>query len=275
TGEKGGGGSDGDDPLQVSLNQPHELQVGPSGDIFIADTANHRIGKISARDGRWYRVAGTGRRGFGGDGGPATQAAMDQAYSIAVLKNDLWICDLGNHRIRHVDLITGMIRTIAGTGVRELPSDGGVAAQEPLAGPRSLAVDAQNLWVVLREGNSVWRIDRVSGRIHHVAGTGEKGMSGDGGDARLATLRGPKGIAVVPGKAVYVADTENHAIRRIDLVRGTITTVINVGGQPGFNGDGQDVPHRQLRRPHGVCALPDGRLLIGDSENHRLRVAVP
>ncbi len=197
TGESGQSDCRDQDPRKVQFNQPHELQVDAQGNIFVADTLNHRVGMISAGDGRWRCIAGTGRRGFSGDGGPAVRADLDQAYSIAVWNEELWICDLGNHRIRHVDLKTGMIRTISGTGIRALPADGALAADQPLAGPRSVAVDADNLWVVLREGNSVWRIARDTGRIYHVAGTGEKGMSGDGGDARLATFRGPKGIAVV------------------------------------------------------------------------------
>ncbi|GIW98318.1 MAG: hypothetical protein KatS3mg111_1651 [Pirellulaceae bacterium] len=276
TGSAGALGTSGASALEVQLNHPHEVQVLDNGDILVADTSNHRVGRISAKDGTWTTIVGTGQPGFAGDGGPASRAQLDQAYSIAVDGNNLWICDLGNHRIRHVDLETMLIGTVCGTGQRALPRDGAQAQGQPLAGPRSLAVDADNLWIVLREGNSVWRIDRASGHIFHVAGTGAQGMSGDGGPATEATLRGPKGIAVSPGdQKLYVADTENHAIRCVDLTTGRISTAINRQGIPGFNGDGPAVATRQLRRPHGVCVLPDGSLLIGDSENHRLRMAIP
>jgi DNA-binding beta-propeller fold protein YncE len=126
---------------------------------------------------------------------------------------------------------------------------------------------------VLREGNSVWRLDRRDLRLYHVAGTGEKGFSGDGGNALDATFNGPKGIAVDPGRAVYVADTENHAIRMIDLKSQKIQTIAgSPSGTRGFNGDGDAPDTRLLNRPHGVCLLSNGALLIGDSENHRVRM---
>lgn len=274
TGTAGQSGKGGEHPTNVALNQPHEVQIDPEGNIFVADTANHRVGKIDAATGRWSVVAGTGSAGFSGDRHRAVEAQLDQAYSIAIDGQDLYIADLGNHRIRHVDLGSGVIRTICGTGERAAPVDGQPAITQPLAGPRSLAVDPNYLWVVLREGNSVWKIDRRDGKIYRVAGTGVKGFSGDDGEARLAQLNGPKGITVQPGIAVYIADTENHAIRRIDLRSGRIATVVgSPQGQGGFNGDGDKPTQRLLKRPHGVCLLPSGSLLIGDSENHRLRLA--
>ena len=274
TGEKGLAGRDGEMPSKVKFNQPHEVQVDAASNIFIADTFNNRVGMIDGQTGRWKIVAGTGESGFSGDGGDATAARINQAYSIAVIASDLFVADLGNHRIRHVNLNSGVIDTICGTGEKAMPTSGELAVKQPLAGPRSLAVDEDNLWIVLREGNSVWRLDRKSQRIFHVAGTGEKGFSGDGGPAVKATFNGPKGVAVQPGVAVFVADTENHAIRRIDLASGIIATVVGTG-QAGYNGEGDAVQTRQLARPHGVCCLQNGQLLIGDSENHRLRLAQP
>lgn len=276
TGKAGLSGRGGEQPTDVAMHEPHEIQVDGEGNIFVADTKNHRVGKIDGATGRWSVVAGTGQVGFSGDGTWAAEATMNQAYSIAVDGQDLFIADLGNHRIRHVGLGTGLIKTICGNGEKVAPRDGGLALEQPLQGPRSLAIDSQNLWIVLREGNSVWRIDRKLGTIHHVAGTGKKGFSGDGGDAKLATLNGPKGIAVDPGVAVYIADTENHAIRRVDLKSGNISTVVgSATGQAGYNGEGEDVAERLLRRPHGVCLLKTGELLIGDSENHRVRLVTP
>ncbi|MCA9193688.1 MAG: hypothetical protein KDB03_18075 [Planctomycetales bacterium] len=268
-------GRDGDRPTTISMNQPHEIQVGSNGDIFIADTMNHRVGMVEKSTGRWKIVAGTGEAGFAGDNQPATQAKMNQAYSIAIDGHLLFVADLQNHRIREVDLSTGRIHTICGNGTKAMPSHEGLAVDQPLSGPRSLAVDRDNLWIVLREGNSVWRIDRHNNRIYHVAGTGEKGFSGDGGLAKDATFNGPKGIAIDFGRTVYVADTENHAIRAIDLQTNKISTVAGTG-KAGYNGDGPEPATRQLRRPHGVCYLSrDGSLLIGDSENHRVRQLIP
>lgn len=273
TGAKGQNGRDGDHATKIMLNAPHEIQVDDRGHILVADTMNHRVGMIDAQTLRWRNIAGTGEPGFSGDEGLAVEAKMDQAYSIAVDGTLLFVADLGNQRIRKVDLETGKIFTICGTGEKKLPVNGGLAIEQPLAGPRSLAVDSNNIWVVLREGNSVWRIDRGDDRIYHVAGTGEKGYAGDGAAAKQATFNGPKGIAVDPGVAVYVADTENHAIRKISLDSQRISTLIGTG-EKGYNAEGDELDKRMLNRPHGVCLLKSGELVIGDSENHRVRMLV-
>lgn len=269
-------GSNGDSPLAVSMNQPHEVRLDASDNIYIADTLNHRVGKIEGKTKQWKNIAGTGKVGFSGDGGVASQATMNQAYSIAVDGSELFVADLANHRIRKVDLSSAKIETICGTGKKGRPADGAKAIEQPLEGPRSLAIDKQNLWIVLREGNSVWRIDRTTGLIHHVAGTGQKGFSGDGGDAKACKLNGPKGAAVNPGVALYIADTENHAIRMVDLKTNLISTIAgSPKGVAGFNGDGDQPATRLLKRPHGVCWLQNGELIIGDSENHRVRMLKP
>lgn len=274
TGASGLNTEDGLPATQVPMNGPHEIQVDSSGHVYVADTMNHRVGRIDAQTKRWTTMAGTGKPGFHGDDGPADQARFNQAYSIALDGHLLFVADLQNHRVRQVDLKTGTIQTICGTGEKKLPRDGESAITQPLAGPRSLAVDPDHLWIVLREGNSVWRIDRQKGTIHHVAGTGKKGFTGDGGPARQATLSGPKGIAVEPGKAIFIADTENHAIRQVDLRSGIMSTVVGASGKKGFDRDGPDPRNRQLARPHGVFLMPNGDLLIGDSENHRVRKLV-
>ncbi len=275
TGAEGMSGKSGDKATTVAMNQPHEVRVDPQDNIYIADTRNNRVGLVDAA-GQWKAVAGTGEVGYSGDNGPAVAAKMNQAYSIAVDGPELFVADLMNHCIRKVDLSSGKITTICGTGKKGKPLDGGVAVEQALEGPRSLAIDAKNLWIVLREGNSVWRIDRATSKIYHVAGSGQKGFAGDGGDAKLCKLNGPKGAAVNPGVALYIADTENHAIRMVDLKTNNISTIVGSSkGEPGFNGDGDQPTTRLLKRPHGVCWLPSGELLIGDSENHRVRVLTP
>ena len=203
--------------------------------------------------------------------GRAARAELRQPHSIAIAPDGrLLICDVGNHRLRAVDLATGTIETIGGTGERRPTPDGAPLAGTPLDGPRTIAVDGDGtIYLALREGNAIHRIAPRRGTIHHLAGTGAQGYSGDGGPARLATLGGPKGLAL-SGRGLYVADTENHAIRRIDLDTGIITTVLGTGTR----GDGPDGDPRQcaLARPHGVFAGPGGVLYVGDSEAHRIRV---
>lgn len=232
------------------------------------------IRKVDAKTGIISTFAGTGKPGFSGDGGLASRAQMNRPHSVAVdpSRRQLLICDIGNHRIRQVDLATGAIVTFAGTGERQPTPDGARLEGTPLNGPRTMAFDrAGNMYLALREGNAIYRIDAKTLTIHHVAGTGEQGNSGDVGQARVAKLAGPKGLAWSRDH-LYVADTENHVIREIALQRGTIRTVLGTGRQ----GDGPEVdPLRcALSRPHGVLVNSRGILYVSDSEAHRIRTVV-
>jgi sugar lactone lactonase YvrE len=181
------------------------------------------------------------------------------------------ICDIGNLRIRRVDLRTGNIETWAGTGEAKPTPDGAPISGTPLNGPRAISSDpAGNLYLVLREGNAVYRLDARDQHIHHVAGTGQSGHDGDGGPAIAARLSGPKGIAWAPDNSLYLADTESHTIRRVDLKTGIITTVAGTGQR----GDGPDGPARgcRLSRPHGIFVTRGGEVYIADSESHRIRM---
>jgi len=256
--------------IDAALNMPHEIQFDRAGNLYIAERDNHAVRRVDARTGIITTLAGTGTAGFSGDGGPAAQAQLRQPHAIALdSEGRLLICDVGNHRIRRVDLSSGRIDTYAGTGERSATTDGAPLQRTPLNGPRTMAFRGSELFVALREGNAIYRIAPASATIHHVAGTGEQGYSGDGGPARLATFGGPKGLACANG-GLYVADTENHAIRRIDLSSGLVTTVLGTGAR----GDGPEPdPLRcKLARPHGVFVDDAGRLYVGDSEAHRIRV---
>lgn len=255
----------------ASLNMPHEIQFDSAGNIYIAERDNHVIRKVDTKSGAISTFAGIGSPGFSGDGGPASRAQLRQPHSIAVDSNRrrLLICDIGNHRIREVDLATGVIETFAGTGERQPTADGSQLSGTPLNGPRTITFDrGGNLYVALREGNAIYRVDVKTSTIHHVAGTGEQGYSGDGGQARAAKLAGPKGLAW-SRDSLYVADTENHVIRGIDLKRGIIRTVLGTGQR----GDGPEPDPRRcaLSRPHGVFVDARGVLYVGDSEAHRIR----
>ncbi|MCC7374689.1 MAG: hypothetical protein IT581_08530 [Verrucomicrobiales bacterium] len=269
-GRKGAGG-DGGPALEAEFNQPHEIRFDAEGNLWVTDMANHRIRRIDAVTRRISTAVGTGEPGFSGDGGPADRAQLRQPHSLQFGPDgDLYIGDIGNHRIRRVHRRTGVITTFAGNGERGPTPDGARFDAVPLFGPRALDFDVRGqLWIALREGNQVFRIDPKAGTIHHVAGTGQKGHTGDGGPAKDATLSGPKGIAVARDGSVFLVDTESHCLRRIDPVTGRIETVVGSGEK----GDGPDGPASQCRlaRPHGVFVDDDGSLLIGDSENHRVR----
>jgi DNA-binding beta-propeller fold protein YncE len=262
---------DGGPAASASLNMPHEIQFDAAGHLYIAERDNHVVRKVDAKTGAISTVAGTGAPGFSGDGGPATRAQLRQPHSIAVdPKGRLLICDIGNHRIRQVDLLSGTIDTYGGTGERQPTPDGAPVKSAPLNGPRTIAIDRDGaLYLALREGNAIYRIAPDTATVRHVAGIGEQGYSGDGGPARVARLGGPKGLALARGN-LYVADTENHVVRRIELETGVITTVLGTGQR----GDGPEPdPLRcRLSRPHGVFVDAAGSLYVGDSEAHRIRI---
>ena len=264
----GDGGKAGD----ASLSMPHEIQFDAAGHLYIAERDNHVVRKVDGGTGVISTLAGTGTAGFSGDGGPASLAQLRSPHSIAVEPGGrrLLICDIGNHRLRAVDLRSGTIQTIGGTGERQPTPDGATLEGTPLNGPRTMAFDKSGaLYLALREGNAIHRVDPATRTIHHVAGTGVQGYTGDGGPARLATLAGPKGLAWARN-ALYVVDTENHVIRRIDLRTGVIATVLGTGQR----GDGPEPdPLRcALSRPHGVLVDSRGVIYVGDSEAHRIRM---
>jgi sugar lactone lactonase YvrE len=185
-------------------------------------------------------------------------------------KGRLLICDIGNHRIRQVDLSSGTIETYGGTGERQPTPDGAPVKGTPLNGPRTIAIDRDgDMYLALREGNAIYRIAPNAATIHHLAGTGEQGYSGDDGPARAARLAGPKGLAYRRGN-LYVADTENHVVRRIELKTSLITTVLGTGRR----GDGPEPDPLRcgLSRPHGVFVDAAGVLYVSDSEAHRIRI---
>lgn len=274
---KAGYSGDGGQATEAAMNEPYEIRFDEAGNLYVVEMINHIVRRIDRKTQVITTVAGNGTKGFGGDGGPATKAQLHRPHSIALDgRGGLFIADIGNHRIRRVDLAAGTIDTIAGTGEKTMPQDGQRAKDKPMVGPRALFVDGDVLWIALREGHSVWTMDLDSGTLAHVAGTGKKGFSGDGGPATAATFNGPKGIAVGPMGHVYVVDTENQVIRKIDTQRGAISTIAGSGPDArGFGGDGGDPTKAAMDRPHGICVGADGAVYIGDTNNHRVRRVYP
>ena len=262
---------DGGPATAGSLNMPHEIVFDARNHMYIAERDSHVVRKVDGKTGVISTLAGTGTAGFSGDGGPASAAQLRQPHSIAIGPDGrLLICDIGNHRIRAVDLATGVITTIGGTGERLPTPDGAPLSGTPLNGPRTMVIDRDGtIYLALREGNALYRIAPGTGTLHHLAGTGEQGWTGDGGPARAAKLSGPKGLAL-SGRNLYVADTESHTIRCVNLDTGIITTVLGTG----VRGDGPEPDPLQCRlaRPHGLFAAADGSLYVTDSEAHRIRV---
>jgi DNA-binding beta-propeller fold protein YncE len=270
TGVKGladGGGS----PLAAQFNALHNLAIAPNDDIYLADTLNHRVCKIDKKSGQFSTIAGTGEKGFAGDGGPAVKAKFSGIYCATLNPqgDKIYLADLDNRRIRAVDLKSGIVTTIAGNGERGVPADGADAKNSPLVDPRAVTADRQgNVYILERSGHALRVVD-PQGKIRTLAGTGTKGATGDGGDARQATLNGPKHLAIDHDGSILIADTENHCIRRYSPADGKITRVAGKGarGSAGVGGPALEV---ELNQPHGIYVHKSRDLYISDATNHRI-----
>jgi streptogramin lyase len=188
---------DGGPATAASLNEPYEIRFDKNGNMFFVEMKNHVVRRVDARTGVISTVAGTGQAGFGGDGGPAKAALLNQPHSIQFdPAGNLLICDIQNQRIRVVDMKTGTIATWAGTGEKKPTPDGAPLQGTPLWGPRAIDFDAKgNAYLALREGNKVFRIDMTTRTLQHLAGSGEKGYcggsrAGEDGQAERSEGRG-------------------------------------------------------------------------------------
>ena len=263
---------DGGLALNAELNEPYEVRFDKAGNLFFVEMRNHIVRRVDAKTKIISTVVGTGVEGFSGDDGLATKAQLRQPHSIQFdERGDLYICDIGNRRIRKVEMKTGVISTFAGNGESGPTPDGAEIGSVSLNGPRAIDFDRDgNLWLALREGNAICKIDMKTRTIHHTVGTGKNGFTGNGGPARQASLSGPKGISVAPNGDVYFTDTESHSVRMIDVRKGTVELIAGMGER----GDGPegDPLKCKLARPHGIFVDSNGSILVGDSENHRVRL---
>ena len=270
----GGFGGDGGPATNAQLALPTGVALDGRGNLYIADQRNNRIRKVDS-SGTISTIAGTGEYGFGGDGGPATEAGLQSPSRVAVDgAGNLYIADYGNHRIRKVDS-TGTISTIAGTGEYGFGGDGGPAVEAELRGPRGVAVDgAGNLYIADYADNRIRKVDS-SGTISTIAGLGmwKKGFNGDGRPAVTAQLDQPADVAVDSAGNLYIADSLNRRVRKVDSL-GFISTIAGTGqhaGRRGPSGDGGPATNAQLAFPTGVAVDGTGNLYIADYGHHRIR----
>lgn len=257
-----------------SLVHPLAIAVGPEGQVYVAE--GNRIREIQP-DGRLTTVAGTGDAGYGGDGGPGAQAQLNSPQGVAIDSlGGIYIADTLNNRVRRVDP-DGTVRTVAGTGAAGYTGDGKPATNAELFLPTGLAIGFGDSLFIADTGNNVIRQLGRDGIIRTVAGTGEAGYRGDGGPAQYAVLRAPGGLAFDDEGNLYIADTLNQRIRRVD-VNGQIATVAGTG-VAAFGGDGGQGIFAELNLAtnplegmgQGLAVGPTGDVFIADGLNHRVR----
>lgn len=269
---------DGGPATEASLNEPYEIRFNHEGDIYFVEMQNHLIRKIDHKTGVISTVAGTGKAGFSGDGGPAIKAALNRPHSLVLDENrqKIYVADIGNHRVRSIDLAQGTIDTLAGNGEKVLPKEGQKSRGLPLLGPRALAIQEDQLWIALREGHSLWRLDLNKETLHHATGDGQKGFEQGSVSANEAHFNGPKGIALTPDGNIVIVDTENHAIRLYSPKHLWVTTISGGGpGQGGFQESSAPQMLSKMNRPHGIAVDSVGRVYVGDTVNHRVRELTP
>lgn len=262
---------DGADPLAAKFHGMHDIQITPDGRAIIADSFHHRVRALDLRTGTVSTLAGTEEKGFAGDGGAAAMAQFNSPMTATLSPDGRRICvaDIGNHRIREIDLAAGIVRTVAGDGRPGAPDDGANALEAPFGDARAVTQAPDGtLYVLLRRGSVLIAIR--DGKVRTaVNASGKRGYAGDGGPGRDALLDGPKYLAMDCSGRVLICDTENHCIRRFDPATGIISLV---AGKPPEAGAavGATWSETALCRPHGARLGPDGLLYIADSGNGRI-----
>ncbi len=277
TGDASEESAPGADGSLVKLNHPTELLEADDGAILVMAWHNHKLRRLEPEMGKVMIVAGAGA-GFAGDGGPMAKALFKQPKSITKdADGNLYIADQQNFRVRRID-VDGTITTFAGNGTQGSTGDGGPAADaeldwefgsnpEPSGG---LAIADGKLYVADTLSHRLRVIELASGRIDAFAGTGEPGYSGDGGPALEATFNAPRKLALGPDGSLYVADTDNHVIRAIDLATGIVRTVAGTGEAGRDAEDGKLATDTRLNRPFGLAFDAEGNLYVMDTLNSRI-----
>jgi sugar lactone lactonase YvrE len=272
----GSSGSTGDNEqaTAATLNLPEDVSVDTSGNIYIADTSNNKIRKVTAATGIITTVAGTGVNGVFGDGGLATLAKLNLPQGVFIDSGgNIYIADQSS-RIRKVTAATGIINTVAGTGIALFSGDGDLATKAKIKMPQSIFVDSGgNIYFADTGNNRIRKVTAATGIINTVAGS-TAGYAGDGGSATAANLNAPKGVSVDAAGNIYIADTGNHCLRLVNIHDGNISTMAGTG-TGGYDGDLQPAVQARLSSPARVALGLNkgaGRIYISDTGNNRIRV---
>ena len=264
-----GFGGDGGPADKGQLNSPQGLAVDPAGNLYIADSGNNRVRRVDAGSGNLTTVAGNGRALFAGDGGPATAASLNlpRAICLDAGGQNLYIADSRNHRIRHIDLATGTIETVAGNGVQGFGGDGSQAKLATLDSPDSIALDTRgNLYIADTHNGRIRRIAADTKTMTTIVVIGSGSTSTASNDAPVL----PRGLTSDAQGVLYIADAANHRILSFDPEAGALAPVAG-GATQGFAGDGGPASTASLDSPRALALTPGGLVSIADSGNQRVR----
>ncbi len=263
---------DGGLAVAAQLNFPTAVVVDQVGNLYVADTMNHRVRKVDAVTGVITTLAGTGQARCSGDGGPAHQATLNEPAALAIHDEDarLYIADQSNHRVRMIDLRTGVIQTVAGTGAATYDGDGKPGIDTALAGPSGLALAGDSLYIADTFNGRIRTLHLSTGLIATVAGDGETYRYESVSSEPSASLARPTGLAVDGRGRLFLTDSDNHLIREWDWASGKAVCVAGQG-VPCYSGDGGLAREAGVCYPFGIVADRDGALLVADTFNHRIR----
>lgn len=266
-------GGDGGLAVRAQLNFPTAVVVDRTGNLYIADTRNHRVRRVDALTGVIATLAGTGQARFFGDGGPADHAALNEPSALVLSDDDtrLYIADQSNHRVRMINLRTGVIQTVAGTGAATYDGDGKPGIDTALSGPSGVAFAGDQLYIADTFNGRVRGLHLATGLISTVAGDGGTYRYESALDASSTSLSRPTGIAVNHQGRLFLTDSDNHLIREWDQESG-IAVCVAGNGIPCYSGDGGLAREAGVCYPFGIVTDRDGTLLVADTFNHRIRV---
>jgi streptogramin lyase len=265
-------GGDGGPADQSLLNFPTAIVVDRTGHLYIADTLNHRVRRVDAVTGVITTVAGLGKPRYIGDGGLAVEAGLNEPAALAVSDDGtLYIADQSNNRVRAVDLATGVIHTVAGTGIAAYNGDGLTATETDLAGPSGLALASDGtLYIADCFNGRIRAVDPVTGLVRTAVGNGEEYRYQGLDEPPSASLSRPSGIALGDEGNLYVTDSDNHLVRRWDRITGRIERIAGIG-VADYRGDGGAALEAGLNYPFGIVLDSAGHIFVADTFNHRIR----
>ncbi len=270
TGEQGYAG-DGELAIAALLSEPFMCAFDAQGHMFVAEATNHCIRRIDTQTGVITTIAGTGELGYSGDGGPATEATLNQPYALDIAAGgDIYIVDRLNAVMRKIDAATGLISTVAGTGEPGSSGDGGPATQAQLREPNDCFLDRRGgLFIADIQDQRIRRLDLATGIITTSAGTGEKARAGDGRAATEASLLGARAVCMDSQGNTYICEREGNGIRKINR-HGIMSTFAGTG-ERGYSGDGGPALTATWGAPKALRCDRDDNVLVVDTENHAIR----